>query len=122
MVHVRGAPSLRSFLLGPSVLFLFGCLRDVAESLEPARPVLVEDVVELGHLHLVDSVEPASRRSSINLASRNTLRCWETAGRVTSWKRAAISVAGSSRAQTRRRISRLRGSARALSATSTCIL
>src|SRR5205823_4404315 len=60
-----------------------------------------------------------SRRSVTKPAVLRTARCCEIAERVTVAKRSAISVAGSSRVHTNRRISRRRGSANALSAAST---
>src|SRR5438309_7478817 len=56
-----------------------------------------------------------SRRSVTRLASLSTRRCWEIAGLVTS-KRRAISPTESSLLETRRRISRRRGSPRAAKA------
>ena len=62
-----------------------------------------------------------SRRSLTSPAARSTPRCCEIAERVTPLKCSAISVAGSSRLHTSRRISRRRGSAIALRAASTRI-
>jgi len=96
----------------------FGRLATSRRRSRPDVPVLVEEHASSRHGVGVGPVETPvpSRRSVTSFASLSTARCCEIAGRVTSRKLSAMSVAGSSCDQTSRRIARRRGSASALRA------